>query len=233
MILPRGLRTFGVLALGLATVLSLAAFRRPPAQGREGHDGHAVVHRVSYQLHMMFFSHEAGISPVIDPQMFVSSPGAPPATGPQGIYHVADIAPAPMRDPARTPLLSAGGAPLKVLLGPWESARGRTTLICRRGAELAESQFRNLIPRGVYSLFVVHFAVSGAGRFTPLGGGDGAQNSFVANRAGHGRDEARFAPCLTSAEGVVLVWHSDGLAHGASIGSPGYTSHNQLIFQVP
>ncbi len=42
------------------------------------------------------------------------------------------------------------------------------------------------------------------------------------------------SPCLTpGSEAVVLVWNSDGQTHGSSIGSPGITSHNQLIFRVP
>lgn len=119
-------------------------------------------------------------------------------------------------------------------LGQWESARGQATLVCHDGREVVQSQFRHLIPGGVYSLFVVHFAVQGVGRFTPLGAADGSDNSFVANPAGHGATVITTAPCLTSsAEGVVLVWHSDGQTHGPSIGTPGVTSHNQLIFRVP
>lgn len=223
-------RALAGVAFGTATLLCLAAFTGRAATHSPGA---ANVQRVSYQLHMVFFSHEAGLSTVIDPQMFVSSPGAPAGVGPQGIYHVANIAPAPMTAPPATPLLDANGAGLGVSLGQWEAARGRATLVCRGQTQLVESRFRDLLPRGVYSLFVVHFAVQGAGRFTPLGTADGSDDSFIADPAGHGQKAVATSPCLTSSEGVVLAWHSDGQTHGSSIGMPGYTSHNQLIFPVP
>jgi hypothetical protein len=121
------------------------------------------------------------------------------------------------------------------MLGAWEASSGRAMLQCRGGAETIRSEFRNLIPNGLYTLFVVHFDVqSGPGRFTPLGAADGSNDSFVANAAGQGQAMSSVSPCLTpGSEAVVLVWNSDGQTHGSSIGSPGITSHNQLIFRVP
>jgi len=190
--------------------------------------------RVVYQPHMVFFSHEAGLSTIIDPQMFVSAPGTPAGTGPQGIVHVANFTPAPAADPPATVLYNADGQDLGLTLGEWEAAQGRGMLRCGGDGATAVSHFQHLVPRGVYSLFVVHFAVQGSGRFTPLGAADGSNNSFVANPAGQGHERSLVTPCLTSgSEGVVLVWHSDDQTHGASLGSPGVTSHNQLIFRVP
>lgn len=94
------------LALGLA--LSVGLFGGTAAVAAAPR---ATVDRVDYQLHMVFFSHEAGLSTVIDPQMFVASPGTPAGVGPQGIVHVAGVAPAPMADAPGTPLLNADGCP--------------------------------------------------------------------------------------------------------------------------
>lgn len=214
--------------LGLLT-LSLAGFgSSAPAAGRQR------PQNVAYELHMVFFSHEAGLSTVIDPQMFVSAPGTPGGVGPQGIYHVANFAPAPANDAPSTELFNANGQDIAVTLGAWEAARGRAILRCRGGVESVQNQFSHLIPEGVYSLFVVHFTVMGPGRFTPLGAVDGSTNSFIANQVGHAHAKLSASACLTSGiEGVVLVWHSDGHTHGSSIGNPGVTSHNHLIFRVP
>ncbi len=213
-----------------ALIVSLASFSSSAmAESPQG------IQEVAYQLHMVFFSHEAGLSSVIDPQMFVSASGTPAGTGPQGIHHVANFAPAPANDPPGTELYNANGQDMGVMLGAWEASSGRAMLQCRGGAETIRSEFRNLIPNGLYTLFVVHFDVqSGPGRFTPLGAADGSNDSFVANAAGQGQAMSSVSPCLTpGSEAVVLVWNSDGQTHGSSIGSPGITSHNQLIFRVP
>ena len=194
----------------------------------------ASSHRVSYELHMVFFSQESGQSHVIDPQMFIASPGTPAGTGPQGIYHAANLAPAPMNAPPQSPLFAADGSPLHVSLGQWERAQGSANLVCGSRGEMVASQFKHLVPGGVYSLFVVHLTVQGVGRFTPLGDANGTANNFVANPAGQGHLAVHSPQCLTpSSKAVVLVWHSDKTPHGPSIGAAGQTSHNQLIFRVP
>jgi hypothetical protein len=38
---------------------------------------------------------------------------------------------------------------------------------------------------------------------------------------------------LTRANAVLLVYHTDGQAHGLSRGVPGVTAHHQLIARVP
>lgn len=73
--------------------------------------------KVPYKLHMVFFSRESKISPVIDPQVFVASPGAHAGIGPQMINHVAGVAPAKQAGPPTTPLLGADATPLKITLG--------------------------------------------------------------------------------------------------------------------
>lgn len=190
---------------------------------------------VAYQLHMVFFSHEAGLSSVIDPQVFVSAPGVPAGVGPQGIAHAANFAPAPANDPPNSRLFNANGQDLGVTLGAWESSSGEATLQCRAGLETVQSRFHHLVPNGLYTLFIVHFNIpSGPGRFTPLAPADGSSGTFVADANGQANDTSSTRPCLTPGEeAVVLVWHSDHQTHGLSIGAPGVTSHNQLIFRVP
>ena len=126
----------------------------------------------TYQLHMDFFSQESKLPSVIDPQVFVSKPGAPAGTGPQMIQHAAGVTPASKTDPPATPLLGADGAPLGITLGQWENAAGSLSWTCAGGRETAVARLSGLIPNAVYSVFVVHLAVQGAGRFTPFGDAD-------------------------------------------------------------
>ncbi len=216
----RGLIGVGVAAALLTTPAAAAA----PA----GAEGTASV----YQLHAVFFSHEAHQPRVIDPQMFVAAPGASAGIGPQMIRHVAGVAPVLAAAPAATPLLDALGRPLGVTLGRWEAARGTATLTCRDGSSTLVSRFTRLLPRAVYSLFVVHLRVQGPRRFTPLGAPDGRGSSFVTDASGIWTETSVIPPCLTPAEAVVLVWDSDGRSHGPVIGQPGVTAHNHLIVPI-
>ncbi len=185
-----------------------------------------------YQLHAVFFSHEAHQPRVIDPQMFVAAPGAPAGIGPQMIRHVAGVAPVLAAAPAATPLLDALGRPLGVTLGRWAAARGTATIACDGRSSTLVSRFTRLLPRAVYSLFVVHLRVRGPRRFTPLGAPDGRGSSFVTDASGIWTETSVIAPCLTPAEAVVLVWDSDGRSHGPVIGQPGVTAHNHLIVPI-
>ncbi len=185
-----------------------------------------------YQLHAVFFSREAHQLRVIDPQMFVAAPGAPAGIGPQMIRHVAGVLPVLAAAPAATPILDALGHPLGVTLGRWEAARGTATIVCDGRSSTLVSHFTRLLPRALYSLFVVHLRVQGPRRFTPLGAPDGRGSSFVTDASGIWTETSVIAPCLTPAEAVVLVWDSDGRAHGPAIGQPGVTAHNHLIVPI-
>jgi hypothetical protein len=182
---------------------------------------------------MTFFSTESSISPVIDPQMFAAAPGAPAAVGPQMIRHVADIAPVLRSAPAATALYGADGQPLHITLGTWEAARGTVALTCAGGTETAVSTLQGLVPGGLYSVFVVHLMVNGAGRFTPLGNAAGTDDSFTASATGAADPTDRVSGCLTDQEAVVVIWHSDRQTHGQSPGTVGVTWHNAVIVQVP
>lgn len=219
-------RRFAEAVVVLATLLFVSAC------GSATSTGSTQTTTVTYQLQMQFFSHETNLSTVVDPQVFIASPTTPAGTGPQGIMHVVGVKPASAQDPPNTPLLNADAAPLGVTLGAWKAATGSAMLSCRNGQETVINSFQHLLPNAVYSLFVVHFRVNGAQRFTPLGASDGSNNNFTASAAGEGTETSTLSPCLTSDDGVVLIWHSDGHSHGASPGVLGVTWHNHLIFPV-
>ena len=187
---------------------------------------------LSYQLHMDFFSHESNQPAVIDPQMFVSSPGTPAGTGPQNISHAADVTPAPKTDPPETTLLAADGTPLGITLGQWESAAGTVSMTCDGSQETAAHELRGLIPGGLYSVFVVHLNIQGSGRFTPFGDPAGTTNNFTASADETASPTTTVRGCLTNQEAVVIIWHSDHQAHGASAGTIGVDWHNALITRV-
>jgi hypothetical protein len=185
--------------------------------------------RLTFELHMEFFSKETQQPTVIDPQVFVMAPGASAGTGPQNIQHAAGVAPAQATDPDTTPLLDAEGSPLDITLGVWKAATGHASITCQGSTESLSAQFNNLLPNASYSFFDVHLRVQGAGRFTPLA----ANNSFKAGADGSTEPAVTgITPCLGSDDAVVLVWNSDGQPHGNSIGSPGVNAHNQLIVPV-
>ena len=188
---------------------------------------------LAFEPHGVFFSAETRQPVSIDPQVFVATPGAAAGIGPQNISHVAGFALASLVAAPDTPLYSAAGKPLGVTLGRWLGARGTgevTAVADGRHAALVTVSFTELIPGGVYSLFVVTFRPAG-NTFAPLDG-VGLHN-FVA--LSDGIASARvFTPFrLTHENAVLLVYHSDGRAHGMSRGSPGLTAHHQLIARLP
>lgn len=141
--------------------------------------------------------------------------------------------PVPHDDPPATSLLAADAAPLHVSLGAWEKAAGTLTLTCSNQVGTAKSQLTGLIPKAVYSVFVVHLKVDGPGRFTPLGNPGGTDNSFTSSGSGSATTTDQVNGCLDHQEAVVVIWHSDGKTHGATPGILGVTWHNSVITQVP
>jgi hypothetical protein len=188
---------------------------------------------LGFETHGAFFSTETHQPVAIDPQVFVQAPGAAAGVGPQNIPHAAGFTPARLAASPDTPLYAADGRPLSVSLGRWLGARGTgevTAVADGRHAALVTVSFTELIPGGVYSLFVVMFRPAG-NTFAPLDG-VGLHN-FVALSDGIARARV-FTPFrLTHENAVLLVYHSDGRAHGMSRGSPGLTAHHQLIARLP
>ncbi len=174
-----------------------------------------------YQLHMDFFSRESKLATVIDPQVFQASQGAPAATGPQGIAHTAGLAPAAGDGPAETPLRGAHGSALKITLGSWKKAAGTVSFSCVDNQERATSRLTGLLSGASYSVFVVHLDVQGAGRFTPWGDAEGTTNNFTADSSGTASVTNSVPCCLTNRAAAVVIWHSDGMAHGPKPGTLG------------
>lgn len=203
---------------GLAVTLAVASalLAHDPAPTRAAGP---LTLAVTFEPHGAFFSRETHQPRAIDPQVFVGVSGAAAGVGPQGIAHVAGLGPAPLSASPDVPLYNAEDRPLGFTLGRWLQAHGRgvITAVGERSDRVTAS-FTNLIPGGVYSLFEVTFG-PGGNTFTPLDA-SGATNSFTAGTAGTARITVLTPTLLTHANAVLLVYHSDGHAHGHERGYP-------------
>jgi hypothetical protein len=198
----------------LGCVLATTAFAKP------------IV--LPLQTHAAFYSDEVHLKGVIDPQVFVADATAPAGVGPQAIRHVAGLRNASASDPGATPLLNADGQPLHLTVSEWLGARGDVLITQRAGGkETVTVVLSNLIAGGHYSLFENHFDQHPTG-FTPLDG-DGMANSFVAGPDGKAVVTTIVPSALGHENGVLVVYHSDGQAHGLSRGNIGTSAHHQLI----
>lgn len=212
-------------AMVLGAMLTLMMGRAPVAAAES-------PSALAFVTHAAFFSKETRQGQALDPQAFVRDPAANAGTGPQNIEHVAGYRPALLTDPTDSRLFTAQGKPLSgFTLESWLGARGDVmiTPLKAGGARIA-ARFTGLRPRGVYSLFENHFDQKPVG-FTPLDG-KGKSNSFTAKPDGTGVITVNAPEMLTGANAVLLVYHSDGKAHGTSRGTIGVTAHHQLIAKV-
>lgn len=181
------------------------------------------------ETHAAFFSSETRQPKPLDPQVFVRDPNAEAGKGPQGIQHAAGFRPAPMSDPAATPLFNAQGKPLGFKLGQWLGAQGAVDIAA--DGRTVTVRLRHLRPGARYSLFENHFDEHPIG-FTPLDG-SGTANSFIASAKGEAKVTVKAPAPLTHANAVLLVYHSDHEAHGMSRGEIGVNAHHELIARVP
>lgn len=190
---------------------------------------------LAFVAHAAFFSLEAKQPALVDPQAFVAAPGAPAATGLQGIAHVAGVRNALMVDDPSFPALSADGKPLGFTLVRWFGASGSVELTPFADAtgthERITVRCSHLVSGGHYSLFENHFDRTPVG-FTPLDG-SGTHASFVASKLGEATTTVVAPEPLTHDNAVLLIYHSDGLDHGVSRGSIGIDAHHQLIARIP
>lgn len=180
-----------------------------------------------FQLHARFFSDETKPASPLDPQVFVRHPGAPAGFGPQNIRHVAGFLPAPLNPASPSPVYNALGHALGFDLSLWFAATGMASLRPEGQSLRVTCRFERLIPRGVYSLFENHFDQKPVG-FTPLDG-SGTANHFTADDHGGAMLSVLAPKTLNMSNAVLLVYHSDGKAHGMSRGMPGVSAHHQLI----
>ena len=181
------------------------------------------------QTHARFFSAETQQQQQLDPQVFVRDAGAVAGTGPQNIQHDAGYRPALIAQSPSEALFNAQGNALGLSLGQWLGARGKVHVAADGLAVTV--RLSGLHPQGVYSLFENHFDQQPIG-FTPLDG-SGTANTFSAKQDGKATVTIKVPARLTHANAVLLVYHSDGKAHGVSRGEIGVNAHHQLIARMP
>ena len=187
---------------------------------------------IPFVTHAAFFSSETLQLRTLDPQVFVRDAATKPGVGPQNIEHTAGLRPAFVDESGSTPIFTARGEPLAPLtLKTWLGARGSVSITPRDGGASVSAMFSGLHPGGVYSLFENHFDQKPVG-FTPLDG-TGTTNTFTAGADGSARVTLVMLTMPTGANAVLLVYHSDREAHGASRGTIGVNAHHQLIAKVP
>lgn len=138
-----------------------------------------------------------------------------------------------MVDDPSLPALAGDGKPLGFTLERWFGPTGSVELVPFADAtgthERITVRCAHLISRGRYSLFENHFDKTPVG-FTPL---DGTNASFTASKAGDATIVVVAPEPLTHDNAVLLVYHSDGMDHGASRGAIGIDAHHQLIARIP
>ncbi|REG49577.1 hypothetical protein B0G80_5959 [Paraburkholderia sp. BL6669N2] len=206
-----------------ATILALAGLI---SASELAHADDALV--LNFETHAAFFSAEMGLQHALDPQVFVRAADATAAIGPQGIAHEANLRNARSDDLDATPILNAKGRSLPMTLGQWLGARGTVTLTPRSdGSERIVASLAGLEPNGEYSLFENHFDQNPIA-FTPLDG-SARNNSFRANAKGDAVVDMVSPSTLTHDNAILLVFHSDGQAHGGARGIIGVDAHHQLI----
>jgi hypothetical protein len=181
--------------------------------------------------HAAFFSVETKQPNLLDPQVFVADHQAQAATGPQGIVHAAGYRAAYGVDDPAAALFNAQGKPLGFTVGEWFAARGSVTVSPAGSDTRASLTFSGLIPHGRYSMFENHFAATGI-TFAPLDG-TGKTNSFNAGADGTAKLSLTVPGRISHADGVLLVFHSDGVDHGMHRGDIGVNAHHQLIMRMP
>lgn len=187
----------------------------------------AATLKLNFMTHAAFFSEETKQPKPLDPQVFVRDPAAAAATGPQGIKHAAGVRPPFIeQDPRTEAVFNAEDKPLGFTLGDWLGATGSVTLEEGSPAKLSAT-FSGLRPGGHYSLFENHFDQSPIG-FTPMDGA-GTANNFVAKSDGTAAISMIIPHVPAHANGVLLVYHSDGKDHGKERGTIGVNAHHQLI----
>lgn len=184
--------------------------------------------KMEFVTHAAFFSGETKQPKTLDPQVFVRDPAAVEATGPQGIEHVAEIRPPFIdQDAKNAALFTAEGKPLGLDLQTWLGAKGEVSILEQGGKVTLTATFSGLKPNATYSLFENHFDQKPVG-FTPIDG-TGSTNTFTASPNGSATISITLSHVPTHNNAALLVYHSDGAAHGLERGRIGVDAHHQLI----
>ena len=215
---------------GLAFLLAAFAFPfAAPSVSNAAAAASGGTFDMTMETHAAFFSAETKQAKPLDPQVFVRDAKAQAGTGPQNIQHAAGLRPALIADSPKTALFNAQGKSLGFSLGKWLGARGKVHVAADTHAVTV--RLTGLRPNGTYSLFENHFDQQPIG-FTPLDG-SGTTNTFVARKNGKATVTVKVPQPMSHANAVLLVYHSDNQAHGASRGEIGVNAHHQLIARLP
>ncbi len=166
-----------------------------------------------------------------DPQVFVQQAGAAAATGAQGIAHAAGLRSALMTDDPVTPAFNAQGKSLGFTLGAWFGARATVVYDPASAKPQLAMGFAGLNPGGVYSVFERRAAAGGGAAFAPLDA-TGARTTFTADAQGNATIQLTLGAPLLPGSTIVVIYHSDGAAHGTDPGQPGITAHAQLMYRL-
>lgn len=164
-----------------------------------------------------------------DPQVFVRQDGAAAVTGAQGIARAAGLRPGLMTDDPVTPAFTAQGKPLGFTLGAWFGARATLVYDPASAKPQIAMGFAGLSPSGIYSVFERRGGAGAA--FAPLDA-TGARTTFTADAQGNATIQLTLGAPLLPGNTIVVVYHSDGTAHGTDPGQPGLTSHAQLMYRL-
>jgi hypothetical protein len=164
-----------------------------------------------------------------DPQVFVQQAGAAAVTGAQGIAHGAGLRPALMTDDPATPAYNAQGRQLGFSVGAWFGARGTVVYDVAAAKPQVALGFAGLNPNSVYSVFLRR--AGGAGPLAPLDA-TGARTTFNADPQGNATMQLTLGAPLQPGSAFVLIYHSDGSAHGTDPGQAGVTAHAQLMYRL-
>ncbi len=135
------------------------------------------------------------------------------------------------------------GKKLGLTLGQWLKQTGTGTYSCENGTGSLDLKFKNLIPRGVYTMWHAFIAIPPPVPFTgtldlPLGARDGSESVFVADRKGNATFTHTFEPCLQMSDTwttsmLAINYHSDGKTYGGHPGQFGLHSHIPLFVMLP
>ncbi|MGI9390325.1 MAG: hypothetical protein ACR2O1_09740 [Boseongicola sp.] len=133
------------------------------------------------------------------------------------------------------------GQPLDFTLGSWLSATGEASYDCREGKGEFSAKFDNLVPNGLYTMWIF-FAGQSMAEFRtfdlPMGAPDGSESSFTADPKGHAEYGISLEACLQGTgpqllAGLAIAYHSDDATHGYEPGPMGNKSHIHLFTVLP
>jgi hypothetical protein len=190
--------------------------------------------RLSFVPHAALFSLLSRQPALVDPEIFLADPAAAAGLGFEQIAHVAGVRTAAMSDDGTAQALDANGRDLGFDLQHWFAASGLVQIDPPdpiRATQRIVLRFANLVPRGRYSLFLVHLE-SKAGGDAPLDG-TARTNSFTADPDGNAGATIVAQQPLPRGSATVLVYHADRKDHGVRVGVAGFDAFRQLIVRVP